>query len=400
MTAVARVAAPLLMIASMASAAAQTPASIRSLYHFDQLSQGGAGQTIAVIVAYNDPTTASDLAYFDNYYGLTPPPSLTIVNQNGGSTLPDQEPAGSHDWEYESALDIQYAHAIAPQANILVVAADTPTFNNLFAAVRWAKAQPGVSAITMSFAGQDLGGQSFNDATFSQPTGHAGVTFVAASGDNGFGINYPASSPHVIAVGGTSLLPGGGETAWSGSGGGSSPSFARPAYQDGVFRGSRRGVPDVAYDADPQTGFLIYNQLNGSSSTGDANFIQIGGTSAGAPQWAGLISLANEGRAANGLATLTGDQALTMLYALYNTPYYAMAFNDITTGGNGVNATVGYDLVTGLGTPNAAFLVPYLAGSIAIPEPVILSFVGLAGLVMTQRRRRAYAPRSDALSAA
>lgn len=166
-------------IPSPAQAAAQTPASIRSFYGFDKIANTGAGQTIAVIIAYNDPSTASDLAYFDSYYGLTPPPSLTIVNQIGGSTLPSQEPAGSHDWEYESALDIQYAHAIAPRANILVVAAETPTYANLFTAVRYAKSVPGVSAISMSFAGKDYGGYSYFDEAFTQPTNHAGVTFVA-----------------------------------------------------------------------------------------------------------------------------------------------------------------------------------------------------------------------------
>ncbi|MDB5327773.1 MAG: pcp 2 [Phycisphaerales bacterium] len=365
--------------------AAQTPSSIRSFYGFDQLSNTGAGQTIAVIVAYTDPSTASDLAYFDAHFGLTPAPSLTIVNQTGGSTLPSQEPTGSHDWEYESALDIQYAHAIAPQANILVVAAESPTYANLFTAVRYAKSVPGVSAISMSFAGQDYGGYSFFDEAFTQPTNHAGVSFVAASGDRGIQANYPATSPHVLAVGGTTITATG-ETAWSKSGGGVSPSFTRPAYQDAVHDGPDRTVPDVAYDADPQTGFLIYNQLNGSTGTGDANFIQIGGTSAGAPQWAGLIALANEGRAANGLESLTGDQTLTMLYALYNTPYYALAFNDITTGSNPIPATTGYDLVTGLGTPKAEFLVPYLAGSILIPEPAMLSLVGFAVLLRRTRR--------------
>ena len=388
MKALLRVAAVVVSIPSLTLAAAQTPASIRSFYGFDKIANTGAGQTIAVIVAFNDPSTASDLAYFDNYYGLTPPPSLTIVNQTGGSTLPSQEPSGTHDWEMESSLDIQYAHAIAPQANILVVAAESPTYANLFTAVRYAKSVPGVSAISMSFAGQDYGGYSFFDEAFTQPTNHAGVTFVAASGDNGVQTNYPASSPHVVAVGGTSLT-GTGETAWDGSGGGTSPSFARPSYQNGVYGGTRRGVPDVAYDADPNTGFMIYNQFNGTSTVGDPNFIQIGGTSAGAPQWAGLIALANEGRAANGLPALSSDETLSMLYALYNTPYYAMAFNDITTGSNGIDAKTGYDLVTGLGTPRAEFLVPYLAGSITIPEPTVLSLVGL--MVFLRRPQRAIA---------
>jgi subtilase family serine protease len=366
-------------------AAPQTPTSIRAQYGFDKLTQTGAGQTIAIIAAYNDPSVASDLAYFNNYYGL-PAASLTVVNQTGGTTLPDLEPAGSHDWERELSLDVQWAHVIAPAAKILVVAAESPTYNNLFAAVRYAKTVPGVSTVSMSFAGVEFVGVNIlNESAFNQPA-NPGVTFIAASGDNGAELNYPASSPQVMAVGGTTINANGSESAWAGSGGGYSSVFRRPAYQNGVNLNARRGVPDVAYDGDPASGFPIYNQFNDSTNTGEANWLQLGGTSAGAPQWAGLLALANQERVANGLGSLTTDQTLGMLYALYNTPYYAMAFNDITSGSNGYDAVAGYDPVTGLGTPKADFLVPYLGGSISIPEPGVICNAAIAVVVLRRSR--------------
>lgn len=381
------IAAAIACWSAVAPAAPQTPASIRQQYGFDKLTQTGAGQTIAIVIAYNDPSVVSDLAYFSNYYGLPMPPSISVVNQTGGTTLPDPEPAGSHDWERELSLDVQWAHAIAPAANILVVAAASPTYNDLFAAVRYAKTVPGVSTVSMSFAGVEFPGVNvLNESAFNQPA-NQGVTFIAASGDNGAELNYPASSPQVMAVGGTTINADGSETAWAGSGGGYSSVFRRPTYQNGVNTNRNRGVPDVAYDADPQSGFPIYNQFNGTTTPGNSNWLQLGGTSAGAPQWAGLLALANEARAASGLGTLTTDQTLSMLYALYNTPYYSMAFNDITTGSNGYDAVVGYDVVTGLGTPKADFLVPYLAGLISIPEPGVIGIAAFA--VVFLRRARA-----------
>lgn len=381
-----RIAATIVCTTAGTLAAVQTPASIRSVYGFDKVSATGAGQTIAVIIPYSDPSAATDLAYFSAHYGL-PAASLTIVNSSGGSALPDVDPTANHTWEIETALDLQYAHATAPGANLLLVNADSSTYASLFAAVNYAKSQPGVSAITMSLGGSEFTGISYFDTTFNQAASHAGVTFVAASGDKGAsgGLSYPASSPHVLAVGGTSLGANG-ETAWSGSGGGSSNEFATPTYQKAAWNDGTRGVPDVAYDADPSTGFSVYSTITGSTTTGDANFLQVGGTSAGSPQWAGLITLANEERVDHGLPVLTGDQTLSMLYALYGTDYYAQAFNDITAGSNGYSAGVGYDLVTGLGSPKADFLVPYLAGQIAIPEPA--SIATLSSFVLILRRRR------------
>jgi hypothetical protein len=182
---------------------------------------------------------------------------------------------------------------------------------------------------------------------------------VASSGDNGAapGTEFPASSPNVLAVGGTSLnAPGGtyaSETGWSGSGGGVSQYESKPAYQNGFQSSNKRTVPDVAYNADPNTGVEIYDTANGG-------WYQVGGTSAGAPQWAALIAIANEGRALAGKATLDGPTQT--LYALYKMAQksYATYFHDITSGSNGYNAHAGYDLVTGLGSPKAQAVIQEL----------------------------------------
>jgi kumamolisin len=207
-------------------------------------------------------------------------------------------------------------------------------------------------------------------------------------------VNSPASSQYVIGVGGTSLTTTNGtyagETAWSGSGGGVSTVESKPSYQNGAQSFSFRTVPDVAYDADPDTGVDIV--FNGSTA-------QVGGTSIGAPQWAGLFALADQERAADGLAPLSSLTALQEMYATYGTAAYSMAFHDITSGSNGsFSAATGYDEVTGLGSPIANELVPYLGGELAlgplaVPEPAgfALLFVTIPWLLRRRRSRPASA---------
>src|SRR5262249_38291167 len=146
-------------------------------------------------------------------------------------------------------------------------------------------------------------------SVFTTPAGHQGVTFIASSGDYGAPVSYPAISPNVLAVGGTTLNLSGNtwssETGWSGSGGGLSSVETQPAYQKGIVTQSttQRTSPDVAYDANPNTGFPVYNSYSNSAS---APWAQFGGTSAGAPQWSALLAIADQGRALNGLGTLDG----------------------------------------------------------------------------------------------
>jgi subtilase family serine protease len=147
-----------------------------NLTSFGSTAADGTGQTIAIIDAYNEPTITSDLAYFDSYFGL-PNPSLQIVNQTGGTSLP---PADAN-WGQEIALDVEWAHAMAPGADILLVEASSAAPANLLAAVAYAASQPGVSVISMSWGGAEFGGENFYDSTFTTPNGHTGVTFLAST---------------------------------------------------------------------------------------------------------------------------------------------------------------------------------------------------------------------------
>jgi subtilase family serine protease len=338
-----------------------SPAQIRHAYGLDQLSQDGTNQTIAIVDAYNDPHVSSDLHAFDVQFGLADP-KLTVVNQSGGTRLPSNN-AG---WALEIALDVEWAHAVAPKASILLVEASSATFGNLLTAVSYASSHAHV--VSMSWGGSDFSGESSFDTYFKNKPG---VTFTAASGDNGTGVIYPAASPYVLAVGGTSLhldstgnLTAAGETAWSGSGGGISGGESEPSYQSGFpipSTNGKRGAPDVSYNADPNTGFAVYD------SYGYGGWVEVGGTSAGAPQWAALTALANQTRVANGLGYLSSSSltASPEYAAATGSTNYAANYRDITSGSNGsgpnTSATTGYDFVTGLGSPLANQLVPYLA---------------------------------------
>jgi subtilase family serine protease len=337
-----------------------TPAEVRSGYGINQavLPNGqqatGAGQTIAIVDAYHDPNIQADLASFDAAYGLAAPPSFRQVQLGGVTQV-------STGWSSETALDVEWAHAVAPQANLLLVEAPSANYSDLLSAVRWAAAQPGVVAVSMSWGGSEFYNETAYDSTFTTPAGHGGVTFVASAGDSGawYGAQWPAVSPDVLAVGGTSLYltaqsTYSSESAWSGSGGGYSYYEAEPAFQQNVQRTGRRTNPDVAYDANPSTGFVVRNSVG--LTAGETGWWISGGTSAGAPQWAGIIALADQARGVYGLGPLSNGQA-----AIYNLP--GADFHDITGGSNGYAAHAGYDLVTGRGTPVVNRIVADLAAA-------------------------------------
>lgn len=332
-----------------------SPAQLRTAYGYNsvQFSGGitgdGTGQTIAIIDAYDDPDIASDLQKFDAAYGLANP-TFTKVNETGGTTLP----AANASWATEISLDVEWAHAMAPGAKILLVEANSASYTDLFTAVDYAKAQTGVSVVSMSFGGGEFNGETSLDSTFTSPASH-GVTFVASSGDNGSPGGYPAYSTHVLAVGGTTLTLGannsyGSESVWSDSGGGVSAYESKPTYQKGVTQSSTmRTAPDVAFDANPSSGVAVYDSYG---ETGAGGWEQVGGTSMAAPSWAALIAIADQGRALAGQGSLDGySQTLPMLYALPASDYHL-----ITSGSNGTysaNASGSYNLVTGIGSPRA-----------------------------------------------
>jgi Chitobiase/beta-hexosaminidase C-terminal domain/Fn3 associated len=321
-----------------------TPQQLQHAYGFDQLNTTGAGQVIAIVDAYGSPTIQADLNTFCAAFGL---PSTTVqIYFPQGS--PPVDP-GFPNWATETSLDVEWAHAIAPGATIVLIASKSNATTDLFAAVDYA-ASIGASQVSMSWGGSEFSTEGGSDFHFHV----AGMAFFAASGDNGAGATYPASSPFVVGVGGTTLALDSSfnitsETAWSGSGGGASIYEAVPGYQAGWWSGTAtRGVPDVAYDADPATGVPVY--LTGFG------WRQFGGTSMSAPQWAALFALANS------LSAQSLSPAPGVLYSLANTNY-AGYYRDIISGNDGANlAGPGYDLVTGLGSPLGNQLVIALAG--------------------------------------
>jgi subtilase family serine protease len=311
-----------------------SPQTIKSVYNFTTSLTAGAGTTIAIVDAYDDPTAESDLAVFSSQYAL--PPCTTAngcfkkVDQNGGTNYPRKD-AG---WALEISLDIQWAHAIAPGAKILLVEAATNSFTNLLAAEDYAKTH--ANYVSNSWGASEFSSEASYDSHFAQ----SGVSFFVSSGDSGLPAQYPSASPNVISVGGTTLnFSGSGaflsETGWSGSGGGCSvyenatvaqSSFSQYAQ---VSCGGKRGTPDVSLDADPASGVAVYDTTR---YQGQQGWFRVGGTSASSPMWAGRAAVAG---------------------ALVNSSYVygnSITYRDITSGNNGASALPGYDLVTGRGS--------------------------------------------------
>ncbi len=319
-----------------------SPTQMRHAYGFDQITGNGAGQTIGIVDAYGSSSIQNDLNHFCATYGL----ATTTVEVY----YPQGVPRNNSGWALETSLDVEWAHAIAPGARIVLVVAKSAFLSDLLNAVDYAVAV-GAKQVSMSWGGNEFSTEAQYDYHFNR----SGVTFLASSGDSGAGVIWPASSPYVVGVGGTSLsLDAYGnvisETAWSGSGGGISAYEPRPAYQNAWQGASNRGVPDISYDADPNTGVPVYI----SNYNGSTGWVTVGGTSAGAPQWASLFALVNSAR----ITSLSS--ADTALYSLGETNYSG-DYRDITSGSNGSYvAGSGYDYVTGLGGPRANNLIPAL----------------------------------------
>lgn len=376
-----------------------TPSQLENYYGFTSLRFGstaanGEGQTIALVEAYDDPDIAADLKTFDTVYGLAASPSFEVVSQTGSATdlpAPDQPNPIMGSWAAEESLDVQWAHALAPAAGILVVECNSQNDADLYTGVAYAAAAPGVSVVSMSFGQSETDYTAAQvaaiDQTFVTPPGHQGVTFLAASGDNGayadggpLAVSYPASSPDVVSVGGTTLSTDSSgtivsETGWSNSGGGLSVLENQPTAQKTAI-GSRSGraVPDVSFDADPSSGVNICDSLDFSAA---APFTILGGTSLSCPAWGSILAIANQGRVIASQPTLDGrQQTIPALYSAYTNGSYDSVFNDITTGNNGFyNAGKGYDLVTGLGSPEVQSLVPQLVSNkVNSTPPTIGSF--------------------------
>jgi subtilase family serine protease len=370
--------------------ACYTPAEIRTAY--DVPSQwDGAGQTIVIVDAFGSPTISQDLATFDQAFGL-PPAQLTVLYPDGKPTW--RPTSLDLDWAEETSLDVEWAHAIAPKAAIDLVVAPTPYGDAINTAIAYAVQKHLGNVLSMSFGAPEaaIAGHGNNlqllqaDALFRQAAAQ-GMSLFASAGDSGATNGYPspnalfpASDPNVTAVGGTDLFltdSGAyqGETVWNDSvqslcpygctygpfgatGGAPSAIFPQPSYQSGDGAGyAMRTTADVAYNASVYTGILVYLGFPGVPS----GFYFFGGTSEGAPQWAAIAALADEA-AGHPLGPLN-----PRLYAIFADPHlYAQDFHDVTVGNNafggpGYNAGPGYDLPTGLGSPDVAHLVATLA---------------------------------------
>ncbi len=375
-----------------------TPYALRLAYGVEALTERGytgKGQTIIDIVSYGSPTLQQDMDVFDRQFSL-PPINIQVVAPLG--TVPfdpnNQDMVG---WAGETELDVQIMHAIAPDANIVVMTSPVDETEGTIGLPQFLDLEKYAvshhlgqifsqsyvaSEVTLSdSAGQQLV-KTYTDF-YKQITTQEGFTIVSGSGDNGATdwaniaatklsptrtVNFPADVPWVTAVGGTTLLHTGdsyNEVAWSGSGGGTSKFFSEPDFQRGMpssvqsLLGGQRGIPDIAADANPDTGLAFY--FNGQ-------WDQTGGTSASTPFWAAIVAIANQ-MAGHPLGFINPG-----LYKLAASARAQQDFRDITVGNNNVNngtvqvqgfqAVPGWDAVTGLGSPQASQFIPDLIAAL------------------------------------
>jgi subtilase family serine protease len=308
---------------------------------------GGVGQTVAIVDAYDDKTAEADMNVYRSQFGLgactTANGCFKKVNQNG---VQGSYPANNAGWGLEVSLDLDMVSAVCPKCHILLVEATNNQNANLYAAVDTA-ARLGANVISNSYGGAETATETSDDVHFYHP----GIAITVSSGDSGYGVQYPAASRYVTAVGGTTLTRSGSgftETAWSGAGSGCSAYEPKPSWQTDSGCPTHRTVADVSAVADPNTGVAVYDS--------NCNFFQqlvgqcfkgwgvVGGTSASAPIVGGIYALAGN--------------ASSVTYGSY--PYsHTSALRDVTSGSNGscggsylCTAGAGYDGPTGLGTPN------------------------------------------------
>lgn len=311
-----------------------SPSTVKSAYNFPTSVTAGAGQTIGIVDAYDDPTAESDLAVFDSTFNLPACTHangcFTKVNQTGGTRYP----RANSGWALEISLDVQWAHAVAPGAKIVLVEASSASFTNLLAAEDYAKGHS--KYVSNSWGGSEFSGESSDDSHFVQQ----GVSFFVSAGDTGLPAQYPSSSPAVVSVGGTTLhfdsnRNFSSETGWS-SGGGGCSAYETATSAQSLFSqypqvncGGRRATPDVSLDADPASGVSVYDS---TTYQGQSGWFTVGGTSASSPMWAA--------RSADAAVVVNSSY-------VYGT---SIGYRDVTSGNNGAACLVGYDLCTGRGS--------------------------------------------------
>lgn len=410
--------------AAAGTATTYTPAQIRAAYALPalpaanltptalQAAQQGAGQTIYIVDARHDPNVVAELAAFNTKFGLpactvktiaataalplaaastTEGCTLSVVYSTAAGAMTTAVPSYDADWATEIALDVQWAHATAPRARIVLIETADASLNSLLGGIKLANAM-GPGAVSMSFGANEGNWTAQVDAAF---TG-TGMTYLAATGDAGSGVSWPAVSTRVLAVGGTTLTYTGtsprSESAWSLSGGGISAYTATPAYQSNRVPGlgtlARRAVADVAFNANPYSGQYVAVKPQGSSTI---HWVSAGGTSLSTPQWAGLVAVANALRKQSSKAALGAPHAALYTQIAQVPGTYAASFADVTAGANGSCSTcaarTGYDVPTGLGTPNVGNLLTALGNATAatvaqqpVASPPVITAPALRGV--------------------
>lgn len=327
-----------------------TPDQIRRAYGLEHVKAKGSGQTIAIIDAFKNSTILQDFEIFDKQFDLGKPHNLRVFSL---SSVFDEG------WALEQSLDVQWVHAIAPHAKIILIQANTDSLADLLTAVQYANnmEEENISIVSMSWGGCEFPDENIADAYFTKE----GVVYLAAAGDSGSYVIYPSSSPNVISVGGTSLnldadgnrIEPNAETGWTNSGGGPSIYEPIPQYQSTYGLTGMRQTPDVSFFADPNPGVPVYDS---SGFNGNYGWFEVGGTSLSTPCFGAILLLANELREEEHKNPLSNVVLLDYLYNRFGKdPRYSVDFNDITVGSSGTySCTIGYDNVTGLGTPKNA----------------------------------------------
>lgn len=361
-------------VAPLATATCSTsslcPSTVLAAYGFGPLlanaTMNGTGQSIAIIDACGDSAIASDVAQFDSTFHLGAI-TLTVYQPQG---TPCSDPTG---WGLETALDVEWAHVIAPGAAINLIEAASASSSNLYGAWNYSLVHHLGNAISNSWGGTGACPSTARTLLTKAQAQH--VTILASAGDNGrwgsgarLGAQQPADCQNVLTVGGTSLsvtnVSGGysGEKAWSGSGGGYTPRTTEPSFQKTANitdSYAELGKPDVAAVADPATGVWVYE-------AGSGGWVVVGGTSVACPIWAGYVADVNDWRAANaynGLGSVDAFLYLHVYGANGKGANYAGSFHDVTSGSNGWSAGTGWDAATGMGSFRAYPLAKVLANA-------------------------------------
>jgi subtilase family serine protease len=323
----------------------ETPSSLRQVYNIPDTNTGGSN-VIVIVDAYHYPTALNDFNTFSTQFGLPTCQMggcFNVIYQSG------TQPPTNCGWSQEAALDIEWAHAMAPQANIVLVEANSNSLADLITAVRvgsnYITAHGGKGELSMSWGAGEFFFESLYDSYFNT----TGVVYFASSGDAGGKTIWPSTSSKVVAAGGTTVNRDAtgkfiGETGWSGSGGGPSRYISRPSYQSSIstITGSKRGVPDMSFDSDPYTGVAVYDS---TPCNGMSGWLVFGGTSVASPSLAGIVNLA-------GNFSSSSTAELTTIYnGFANSGTYPLDFRDIQSGTAGTySCKPGWDFVTGVGS--------------------------------------------------